>query len=116
MRLKSRNRKATKGHDGHEGLPWLAIVSVVAVREAAEEVVQDVMLELCRRRSALDPAGSVRAYLFTAVRNRTLNVIRHERATARAIPLFILEERERQQDGEGADVGARETELEAAVG
>lgn len=81
----------------------------------AEEVVQDVMLELWRHRASLDPAGSVRAYLFTAVRNRTRNVARHERVTTRAMPLFTAEETDRRARREPADAAARETELESAV-
>ena len=41
-------------------------------RAVAEEVVQDVMLELWRRRETLAPDGSPQAYLFQATRNRAL--------------------------------------------
>lgn len=44
----------------------------------AEEVVQDVMLELWRRRRDLVIDSSLRAYLFRATRNRALNKIRHD--------------------------------------
>src|SRR5262245_27511257 len=39
-------------------------------REAAEDVAQDVMVELWRRRESLVFETSLRAYLFRAVRNR----------------------------------------------
>ena len=52
-------------------------------RAVAEEVVQDVMLELWRRRETLAPDGSPQAYLFQATRNRALNHLRHLRVAER---------------------------------
>ncbi len=43
----------------------------------AEELSQDVFLELWRRREALAPDSSVAGYLMQAVRNRALNHLRH---------------------------------------
>jgi len=53
---------------------------------AAEEIAQDVMLELWRRREALTLTASVQAYLFRATRNRALNYLRHQRIAQRAEP------------------------------
>ncbi|MFI5312065.1 MAG: sigma-70 family RNA polymerase sigma factor, partial [Gemmatimonadales bacterium] len=61
--------------------------SLLRRRAEAEEVVQDVMLELWRRREALVIDESWRAYLFRAVRNRALNELRHERVAHLAEPL-----------------------------
>jgi RNA polymerase sigma-19 factor, ECF subfamily len=55
-------------------------------RAVAEEVVQDVMLELWRRREALAVDDSLRAYLFRSARNRALNHLRHGRVERRAEP------------------------------
>ena len=55
-------------------------------RAVAEEVVQEVMLELWRRREQLDPNGSAQAYLFQATRNRALNHLRHLQVQRRAAP------------------------------
>src|SRR5215216_4996768 len=44
-------------------------------RGPAEEVVQDVMLELWRRRESITFETSLRAYLFQAARNRGLNFL-----------------------------------------
>ena len=55
-------------------------------RAAAEDVVQDVMLELWRRREALPVQESLRAYLFRATRNRALNQLRHGRVERRSEP------------------------------
>lgn len=43
----------------------------------AEELSQDVFLELWRRRESLAPDSSVAGYLMQAVRNRALNHLRH---------------------------------------
>ncbi len=60
--------------------------SVLRHRALAEEVAQDVMLELWRRRETLAVEESLRAYLFQATRNRALNHIRHLRVTERGKP------------------------------
>ena len=61
-------------------------------RAVAEEVVQEVMLELWRRRDRLDPNGSAQAYLFQATRNRALNHLRHLQVQRKAVPQLAGEE------------------------
>lgn len=46
-------------------------------RAVAEELVQEVMLALWRRREALSPDEALGPYLVRAVRNRALNHLRH---------------------------------------
>jgi RNA polymerase sigma-70 factor (ECF subfamily) len=55
-------------------------------RAAAEDVAQEAMLELWRRRGALPAGTRLRAYLYQSVRNRALNHIRHQRVARRAEP------------------------------
>jgi RNA polymerase sigma-70 factor (ECF subfamily) len=43
----------------------------------AEETVQDVFLKLWRNRNTLDITFSVRAYLFTSVKNQCLDALKH---------------------------------------
>jgi len=45
----------------------------------AEEVVQEVFLSLWRQRAAMPPGDKLGAYLYRAVHNRALNLVRHER-------------------------------------
>jgi RNA polymerase sigma-70 factor (ECF subfamily) len=61
-------------------------------RSAAEDIGQEVMLELWRRRGELVIHESLRAYLLRAVRNRSLNLIRHANVERRAEPQLMGEE------------------------
>ncbi len=60
--------------------------SILRDSASAEDTVQEVMLELWRRRSNIVLATSLRAYLFQSTRNRALNRIRHDRVAARLDP------------------------------
>ena len=53
-------------------------------RDAAEDVVQDVMIGVWQRRDALPDAAALPAYLHRAVRNRALNQIRDAKTGERA--------------------------------
>ena len=61
-------------------------------RAAAEDVAQEVMLELWRRRSEVAIQESLRAYLLRAVRNRSLNQLRHANVQRRAEPHLMGED------------------------
>ena len=84
--------------------PRLVRAADALVRDAgvAEELVQEVMLELWRRREQLAHDGSPQAYLFQATRNRALNHLRHRQVQQRAEPYL-------------ADDGARPATAPAAV-
>ncbi|MBC7843079.1 MAG: RNA polymerase sigma-70 factor [Gemmatimonadaceae bacterium] len=58
----------------------------------AEEVVQDVFLEVWRRRDTLAFEQEPRRYLMRATRNRALNRVRHDAVAARAAIRDISEE------------------------
>ena len=62
------------------------VEALLRERATAEEVVQDVLLELWRRRETLAVEDSLRAYLYRAGRNRALNALRHERVQRRSEP------------------------------
>ena len=59
---------------------------IVRERAVAEEVVQDVLLEVWRRREVLGNEESPRAYLIRAARNRALNHVRHLRVQQKSAP------------------------------
>ena len=93
--------------------PILVRVAEAMLRERAmaEEIAQDVMLELWRRRESLDVTESVRGYLLQATRNRTLNALRHRAIERKSEPHVV--------DGLAhlppTDAAAREGEIEIAL-
>jgi len=80
-------------------------------RAVAEETVQDVMLELWRRRESLVLEESLRAYLFRAVRNRALNHLRHEKVERRGEPFAAGE----SSSPPSAQDALEEEEIDAAL-
>src|SRR5262245_20146787 len=66
--------------------------SMLHGRGAAEDVAQEVMLELWRRRDSIAISESLRAYLLRATRNRSLNQLRHAGVAKRAEPQIAGEE------------------------
>lgn len=60
--------------------------TIVRSQAVAEEIVQDVMLELWKRRENLAADSSPQAYLFQAARNRSLNHVRHEKVARAGEP------------------------------
>lgn len=77
----------------------------------AEELSQDVFLELWRRREALSPDSSVAGYLMQAVRNRSLNHLRHL-AVRRKSVVYV---EALSEPVERADAQAHAGELETAM-
>lgn len=85
--------------------------AIVGERAVAEELAQDVMLELWRRRTTLTLETTLAAYLHRSARNRALNYVRHERVTRLAEPELSAA----AASPRGADHEVRSAELEAAV-
>ena len=56
--------------------------STTGNRESASDLVQDVLLAIWERRASFTPHTSVKAYLYRAVRNRSINSVVRQRAQA----------------------------------
>lgn len=59
---------------------------IVGERQVAEDLAQEVFLELWRRRETLALETTVHAYLLQSVRNRSLNHLRHVQVRRRSVP------------------------------
>ena len=92
--------------------PLVAMTSALLRDQGpAEEVVQDVLLELWRRRESITFETSLRAYLFQAARNRGLNYLRRQRVESRGEGTIAAG----MPSPEPADSEAREGELNVAI-
>lgn len=77
----------------------------------AEELSQDVFLELWRRRESLAPDSSVAGYLMQAVRNRALNHLRHLAVQKKSIVYVEA----LSEPAEASDSQVQTSELQAAL-
>ncbi len=62
-----------------------AATRILRDQGVAEELSQEVFLELWRRRESFPPDSSVGAYLMQSVRNRALNHLRHLQVQQRSV-------------------------------
>lgn len=77
----------------------------------AEELSQEVFLELWRRRTSFPPDSSPGAYLLQSVRNRALNHLRHLQVQQRS----VVQIEALTEPAEHADAQAQAGELEEAA-
>lgn len=77
----------------------------------AEELAQDVFLELWRRRDTLAPDSSVAGYLMQSVRNRALNHLRHLAVQKKSVVYVEA----LSEPAERADAQTHASELQAAM-
>jgi RNA polymerase sigma-70 factor (ECF subfamily) len=94
-----------------------AVTTMLGDRDAAEEVAQEVMFELWRRRAELVIEGGLRPYLHRSARNRALNRIRHERTVQSAQPLLAagIDGPASADSASSADNLVRAREIDAAL-
>lgn len=82
--------------------------SIVESRETAKDIVQDVFVKIMEQGADFNPRGSLAGYLFRAVRNASLNVVRDrqidERATARMVNASIIDAAEEYHPGSFSNI------------
>lgn len=84
----------------------------VRVRDVAEEIVQELFTWLWANRHGFQPLHGLRAYLFGAVRNRSLNALRDEAVSDRAAEQLA---RASVADVAATDADLLASDLEATV-
>ena len=57
----------------------MIVFRITKDKSQAEDVVQDVMLEIWRKRESIEIKNAVKSYLHRSVRNKTLNLIRDQK-------------------------------------
>lgn len=83
--------------------------SFIRNRDEAEEIVQSAFLSVWEKRDSLDIKTSLKAYLYTMVRNTSLNVIKHEKIKQRYVGEALAFE-ERSHDSVAQKVLSSELE------
>lgn len=71
--------------------------------DTSEDIIQTVFLNIWINRTAWNPEGEVKTYLFKAVKNECLNVLRHKKVIEHARPL-ILQEQEESGESDAVDI------------
>jgi RNA polymerase sigma-70 factor, ECF subfamily len=79
-----------------------AIAAYLGDRDAAEDVVQSVLVVLWRERETLPVPTSVAAYLHAAVRRRAIDEWRREQVRRRAAPLLLSDDIDHEPSSESA--------------
>lgn len=60
--------------------------------DTSEDIIQTVFLNIWINKTAWNPEGEVKTYLFKAVKNECLNVLRHNKVVENARPLILQEQ------------------------
>lgn len=82
-------------------------------RAAAEEIVQEVFLNIWMNHEKFEPAGTVKTYLFRAVKNRVVNYERHRRIEEKYEEVIGLSDE--LQESPAVDVQVGDKEMRVAV-
>jgi RNA polymerase sigma-70 factor (ECF subfamily) len=76
--------------------------------DTAQDIVQEVLYRIWQQGEHFSPRGTVVTYLWAAVRNRVLNVLKHERIVRRSHSVFA-------EDAARAEELSREASADAKI-
>lgn len=62
--------------------------------EVAENIVQDVFINVWQNRSNLEPSRNIKTYLYTSVKNHALNYLKHQKVERSYKETIQIEERD----------------------
>lgn len=88
---------------------------VVGDAETARDIIQEVFVTLWERRRSLHVSKSVKAYLFRAVANRSINYVRDHLKTQTVSIESVRQERHSTSSGDTSDM-LEERELSVFIG
>ncbi|MFI5233636.1 MAG: RNA polymerase sigma-70 factor [Gemmatimonadales bacterium] len=101
---------------GHAAALCAFAFSYVRSRETAEEIVQDLFCWIWEQRFTVEMPHGVRAWLFSAVRNRSLNAVRNSRVEFSIHERLSRDARGRPATAALPDAELSGRELAAAIG
>lgn len=69
-------------YERYKGVLYIHAVKMLKDRDEAQDVIQELFTKLWNKRESLTINTSLSAYLYTAVRNRILDIFSHEKVVA----------------------------------
>jgi RNA polymerase sigma-70 factor, Bacteroides expansion family 1 len=88
--LQTGNQDAyTEIYDRYHGLLYIFAYNRLKDREEAKDLIHELFLKLWTDRDQLTINGRLSVYLYTAVRNRIINVIARQKVASRYIDSFL---------------------------
>jgi RNA polymerase sigma-70 factor (ECF subfamily) len=86
-------------------------------KDEAEEIVQSAFLSVWEKRQSLDIKTSLKSYLYTMVRNTSLNVIKHEKIKQKYVgEALAIEERTHEGVAQAVISAELEDKIQEAMG
>lgn len=82
------NEAYTEIYDRYHSILYAFAYKKLSDREEAKDLVHELFLSLWERRNLLDLKVGLMSYLFTAVRNRVLNLIKHKKVSSAYVESF----------------------------
>lgn len=77
-------------------------VQIVSDISVAEEIVQDIFVRTWQKRNTYKSVGTLKAYLYNSVRNKSISYMRHKNVERSRIEAFERDFRLMQEDDEQA--------------